>query len=445
MLKSDAALHLARQLGGGHRQRIGLHLGLVEQVEHALGARQRALQRVKGKRQLRHGLGRLVDKLEERLEHADGHMPGNQHAAAHQRDHDLRQTADKAHRGADGVNHKVGLGAHARQLLRSLVYLGRALALAVKRTDHQTARVALLDRARNLGHPLLALARHIMRAARHDLRHQQRKRRKEQKDERERHAKHEHHAHGAHHGTDRHQKLQQAALHALGHLVQVVGRTADDLAGTMRVKVGKRQTVELLCDAVAQAQVEALGNARHQKALECVERGGGGPDHKVDKDGPAAVLPGNAEGGVVGKRQLHVPPQLIDHAGAVSRRRGVKDGIEHDTREHDIEAPMVAGGLAPQAAHRRPGVAGRLVLVLVVNVAHALRLGAGALVLGALIFLVECLAASLALRRLLGVFLQVGRGARLLDCLCSRGVIGDAPLLELLGHATHLPSSAIPR
>ena len=178
-------------------------------------------------------------------------MPGNQHAAAHQRNHDLRQTADKANRGADGVNHKVGLGAHARQLLRSLVYLGRALALAVKRTDHQTARVAFLDRARNLGHPLLALARHIVRAARHDLRHQQRKRRKEQKDERERHAKHEHHAHGAHHGTDRHQQLQQSALHALGHLVQVVGRTADDLAGTMRVKVGKRQTVELLCDAVA--------------------------------------------------------------------------------------------------------------------------------------------------------------------------------------------------
>ena len=106
---------------------------------------------------------------------------------------------------------------------------------------------------------------------------------------------------------------------------------------------------------------------------------------------------------------------------------------------------MVAGGLAPQAAHRRPGVAGRLILILVVNVAHALRLGAGALVLGALVFLVECLAASLTLRRCLGGFVQVERDARLLDCLCNRGAIGDALLLELLGHATHLPSSAIPR
>ena len=43
MLKSDTALHLAWQLGGGRWQRIGFHLGLVEQVEHALGARQRAL------------------------------------------------------------------------------------------------------------------------------------------------------------------------------------------------------------------------------------------------------------------------------------------------------------------------------------------------------------------------------------------------------------------
>ena len=105
---------------------------------------------------------------------------------------------------------------------------------------------------------------------------------------------------------------------------------------------------------------------------------------------------------------------------------------------------MVAGGFAPQAAHRRPGVAGRLVLVLVVNVAHAFRLGAGALVLGALVFLVECLAASLALRRL-GDFVQAGCGARLLNCLCNRGILGDGLLLELLGHATHLPSSAIPR
>ena len=52
MLKSDATLNATRQLGGLVRQRIGLHLGLIEQVEHALCARQRALQRVKGKRQL---------------------------------------------------------------------------------------------------------------------------------------------------------------------------------------------------------------------------------------------------------------------------------------------------------------------------------------------------------------------------------------------------------
>ena len=251
MLKGDVALRTTRQLGGLARLRIGLHLGFIEQVEHALCTRQRALQRVEGKRQLRHGLGRLVDKLEKRLEHADGHVTGNQHAAAHKRNNDLRQTADKAHRGADSIDHKVGLGTHARQLARGLVHLGRTLTLAVKRANHQTARVAFLNRTRNLGHPLLALTGHVMCAARDHLGHQQRQRRKEQKDERERHAKHEHHAHGAHHGTDRHQKLQQAALHALGHLVQVVGRTADDLTGTMRVKKGKRQTVELLCDAVA--------------------------------------------------------------------------------------------------------------------------------------------------------------------------------------------------
>ena len=182
MLKSDAALNATRQLGGLVRQRIGLHLGLIKQVEHALRTRQRALQRVKSERQLRHGFGRLVDKLEERLEHADGHVTGDQHAAAHERNHNLRQTADKANRGSDGVDHKVGLGAHARQLARGLVHLGRALVLAVECANHQTARIAFLDRARDFGHPLLTLARHIMRTARNHLSHQQRQRRKEQKD-----------------------------------------------------------------------------------------------------------------------------------------------------------------------------------------------------------------------------------------------------------------------
>ena len=446
MLKGDAALHATRQLGGLVRQRIGLHLGLIEQVEHALGARQRALQRVKGKRQLRHGLGRLIDKLEERLEHADGHMPGNQHAAAHKRNNDLRQTADKAHCGADSIDHKVGLGAHTSQFLRSLVHLSGALTFAVKRADHQTARIAFLDRTRNLGHPLLALARHIVCAARDDLRHQQRQCRKEQKDERKLHAEHEHHAHSTNNRADRHEQLQQSALHALGHLVQVVGRAADDLAGTMRVKIGERQTVELLRDAVAQAQIEAFGHARHQKALERVERSGGRPNQKVDEDSPAAVLPGDAEGGVVDKRYLNVAPQLIDHAGAICRRGSVKDDIEHNAREHDIEAPMVADSLTPQAAHSRPGIPRRLVLVFVVHVAHTLCLGAGALVLGTFVFLVERLAASLALGCSLGGVIQLGRrGSRFLDQSRGSGVINAALLLELLGHATHLPSSAIPR
>ena len=288
-----------------------------------------------------------------------------------------------------------------------------------------------------------------MRAARDHFGHQQRYRRKTQKDQRERHAEHKHHAHSAHYRTNRHQQLQQSALHALGHLVQVVGRAADDLAGTMRVKIGEWQTIELLSDAVTQTQVEAFGHARHQKALERVERGSGRPNHKVDENGPAAVLPGDVEGGVVGKRHLNVAPHLIDHAGAICRRGGVKNGIEHNAREHDIEAPMVAGSLAPQAAHRRPGIPRRLVLVAIVHVAHAFRLGSSALILRALIFLVQRLASSLARGCGLGGFIQLGRYGRLIDRFIggvrSGGIDKTALLPELLGHATHLPSSAIPR
>ena len=107
---------------------------------------------------------------------------------------------------------------------------------------------------------------------------------------------------------------------------------------------------------------------------------------------------------------------------------------------------MVAGSLTPQAAHSRPGIPRRLVLVFVVHVAHTLCLGAGALVLGTFVFLVERLAASLALGCSLGGVIQLGRrGSRFLDQSRGSGVINAALLLELLGHATHLPSSAIPR
>ena len=110
---------------------------------------------------------------------------------------------------------------------------------------------------------------------------------------------------------------------------------------------------------------------------------------------------------------------------------------------------MIAGGLAPQTARRRPGILGRLVLIFIAHVAHALRLGTGALVLGALVFLVECLTARLALGSGLGGGVQIGhRGrhaARCLGYLCGNVVDCAALFLELLGHATHLPSSATPR
>ena len=110
---------------------------------------------------------------------------------------------------------------------------------------------------------------------------------------------------------------------------------------------------------------------------------------------------------------------------------------------------MVAGGLVPQTTHRRPGIPRHLVLILVVHIAHTLCFGTGALVLGTLVFLVQRLAASLTLGRGLGNVIQLGRRGSLLDrflgSVRSGGIDSVAALLELLGHATHLPSSAIPR
>lgn len=111
-------------MGGDAGFGLGIDLGLVEDVEHALHRGQRALQRVDGHRHLRERFGRLVDVLEERLEDADGDLPGDQHAAADHRDGHLRQAADEANRGAGRVGEEVRATARIGKLLGELVNLG---------------------------------------------------------------------------------------------------------------------------------------------------------------------------------------------------------------------------------------------------------------------------------------------------------------------------------
>ena len=60
---------------------------------------------------------RLVDVLEERLEDTDGHVAGDEHAAADHGDDDLRETADEADGRTGRVGQEIRTAARVGELL----------------------------------------------------------------------------------------------------------------------------------------------------------------------------------------------------------------------------------------------------------------------------------------------------------------------------------------
>ena len=267
VLEGHTAAH--RLDGTQGLSRVGLHLGLVEQAEDALGGGQSALQLVHRERELRQGLGGLGHVLEERLEDADGELSRNQHAAREEADAHLRQACEEA----DGR-----ALARAGKGLGCLGDLRRAGVVAPEGLDDGAARVGLLHLAGEPAQRGLALRGVDQRAGRDHLGQHEGRHGKHQEDARERKVVAGHHDGSAHEGDHRDEQLQKAALQHLGDLVQVVGCTADGVSGLVGVIVGKRQAPDLGRDLTAQAQVQALGKARHDQGLHGVEDPRGRPD-----------------------------------------------------------------------------------------------------------------------------------------------------------------------
>ena len=276
VLEGHTAAHRLDETQG--LSRVGLHLGLVEQAEDALGGGQSALQLVHRERELRQGLGGLGHVLEERLEDADSELPRNQHAASEQADAHLRQAREEADGRADGVGHKVHALARAGKGLGRLGDLRRAGVVAPEGLDDGAARVGLLHLAGEPAQRGLALRGVDQRAGRDHLGQHEGRHGKHQEDARERKVVAGHHDGSAHEGDHRDEQLQKAALQHLGDLVQVVGCTADGVSGLVGVIVGKRQAPDLGRNLTAQAQVQALGKARHDQGLHGVEDPRGRPD-----------------------------------------------------------------------------------------------------------------------------------------------------------------------
>ena len=162
VLEGHAAGAGTRQLGGVGG--VGHDLVGLEQVEHALGGGERALKHVHGHRKLREGLVGRRHELEERLEHADRDLPGDEHAAGKKPAGHHGEAPEQADGRADGLREEVGKRTRIGELVGGGAYLGGARAVAAEGLDHEAAGVGLLDLAGKAPEGGLALGVGIERA-----------------------------------------------------------------------------------------------------------------------------------------------------------------------------------------------------------------------------------------------------------------------------------------
>ena len=165
------------------------------------------------------------------------------------------------------------------------------------------------------------------------------------------------------------------ALQDLGHLVEVIGCTADGVTRLVRVVVRKRQTRGLISYGATQREVEALGEAAHHEGLDAVEHPRRGPDSQVEQDFAPAVGEVHDKGAALLEGLLDVDPQKVDETGAEGGRRQAERHVQHGAHGGDNHAPALAGRGLPQAA--RAGEAVGRDLGLAVGAGRALGIGRG--------------------------------------------------------------------
>ena len=272
----------------------------------------------------------------------------------------LAQTHQEADGRRDRVGHEVRGAARLREALGGLGDVGQARLLAPERLDDGAPGVRLLNAPGELTERGLARGRQLERARGHDLGRNGREQREHDKDAREHEVVGRHHDDGAADHGDGDQQLEKTALQHLGHLVEVVGRTADGVAGLVRVVVGQRQARALLGDPLAKAQIQALGEARHDEHLHGVEEPRRGPDAEKHEDLLAAVSDRGDEGLALREGGLDVGPEQVDEVRAVRRRPERAGNVGNGAERRDDEPPALAARRAPEASRRAEGVRGDL-------------------------------------------------------------------------------------
>ena len=241
---------------------------LVEELEHALRGGDGRLQHVDDAGGLDDREGELARVLDEGDHVSQRHLTGCHAQAADDRDRDVIEVGDEAHRRLDDSGDELRSVARLVELLvLGIEHLDR-LALASERLDDGVPGVHLLDvpveRAgrRPLDDELLLRSPHD--EDRHDERARHGQDRDQGQDRADRH-------HQDQHEDDRQQRgdeLRQALLQRLADVVDVVGDATQQVAARVAVEVAQRQPAELFVDLRSQPVDRPLGDAGHDVCLQ---------------------------------------------------------------------------------------------------------------------------------------------------------------------------------
>ena len=269
-MSSKATAPAARSSGDG-LGRIGDLLGLVEQLEDALGRGDRRLHDVGDAGRLDDRERELARVLDERDDVAQRQLPRGDPQAADDGDGHVVEVGDEVHRRLDDPGDELGAVARLVQPVVLLVEPRDRLFLAAEHLDDGVAGVHLLDVA--VERPGRGPLRDelLLRAARDEHGDDDRDRHRQQRDDRQDRIDREHQDQDPDDGQQRGDQLGQALLERLADVVDVVGDPAQDVAAGMAVEVLERQPAELLVGLAAEPVDGPLRDAGHDVGLSPAE------------------------------------------------------------------------------------------------------------------------------------------------------------------------------
>ena len=318
----------------------------VEELEHALGAGQRGLERVVEIRERPERLHEVLPVVDERRDDADAHEPLEREPAAQAREHDDEQVPE--HRGQGHEEERVRVRVDPRAV--------DPLVLGAERGEHRLvapedghdllAADRLLHDAVERPEVLLQLREALAREHGDEAREPQHDRDDQEGSEREPAVEHEHRDEDADHREDACQERRDVLRDGRIDGVDVVREPAHQLAGRMALEEIHRQGLQVSEELPAEPLQGALRDAGHEPARDALE--------DVVRHERGEHQPGDAReaGGVVRR------DEAVERDAHQVRTDEPEDRVRDDQGADDVEPHAKLAEVGREALERAARVLG---------------------------------------------------------------------------------------